>query len=143
VLAMLSKDGWCVRVIISWLMNFATLCFFFAELKQLHRTYVTRKCLLNLSVFTCILHIIGNSTVAFISVWLDAWIGVVVESALACFYGYTLYWLIWNLRNRGLSLKDLWYTHRFPCAIWKCKNCGHVNAAIRQPMKCERCGASP
>ncbi|MCD6363731.1 MAG: valine--tRNA ligase [Synergistetes bacterium] len=43
-----------------------------------------------------------------------------------------------NIRDWCIS-RQLWWGHRIP--VWYCRNCGHMNAFVDPPEKCEKCGS--
>ncbi len=43
-----------------------------------------------------------------------------------------------NIRDWCIS-RQLWWGHRIP--VWYCQNCGHMNAFVDPPEKCEKCGS--
>lgn len=44
-----------------------------------------------------------------------------------------------NVRDWCIS-RQLWWGHRIPA--FYCKDCGHINVALENPVKCENCGGS-
>ncbi len=43
-----------------------------------------------------------------------------------------------NIRDWCIS-RQLWWGHRIP--VWYCQSCGHMNAFVDPPEKCEKCGS--
>lgn len=95
---------------IVWLLNIATCLFFIAELSQLRRTFINRRHLDDISIINSISHMTANFMVAAVSFWLGAYISFVVESFLVVNYMFTVYWIIWNIRNRKLFWRDAFMT---------------------------------
>lgn len=43
-----------------------------------------------------------------------------------------------NIRDWCIS-RQLWWGHRIP--VWYCQECGHMNAFVEPPERCEKCGS--
>lgn len=128
-----------VKVLVSTI----PIIFFFAEIGQFYRTTKNRKCLKDLSLLNCALHVIGNCLYVSLSWYLGAWLGFIMSLFLAFNYLWASYWITWNVRHHNLRLRDAFMVwRRLPCVIWVCSECGATNASIRDAElgACKVCG---
>ena len=94
---------------IVWILNIASICFFFATIIGLHRKWKSREHMESTSLEGTLFHVIGNSLIAIYGLMVGAYIAVVMESFLTCLGVLTLYWkLKWLISG---------YNWNFLCAL--------------------------